>query len=92
MVTTSQDSVLWQCSESIGLLERYESLVSSICYEKIEEHVAANCTDVWDQQMLHDLREWMSRDVVPWLVLMYAREAKTGMGVSQLPSGSVLIS
>ncbi|KAI0032569.1 ubiquitin-protein ligase [Vararia minispora EC-137] len=72
-----QDPNLWQCFETLGLTERYEALISSVCYEHIENHVTGMCAGKWDEQMLSKLREWMADKVVPWMLLPYARGAKT---------------
>jgi hypothetical protein len=73
-----QDSRLWPSFELLGLADRYESLIASVCYEHIEKHVVETCTGKWDEPMLSQLREWMAEKVVPWMLLPYARGAKTG--------------
>jgi len=72
-----QDPQLWSSFETLGLTERYEALVASVCYEHIESHVAEVCSGKWDEPMLTKLREWMADKVVPWMLLPYARGAKT---------------
>jgi anaphase-promoting complex subunit 2 len=72
-----QDSKLWPSFEILGLADRYESLIASVCYEHIEAHVLETCTGKWDGPMLVKLREWMADKVVPWMLLPYARGAKT---------------
>ncbi|KAF8489248.1 ubiquitin-protein ligase [Russula emetica] len=72
-----QDSKLWPSFEILGLADRYESLIASVCYEHIEAHVLETCTGKWDEPMLVKLREWMADKVVPWMLLPYARGAKT---------------
>lgn len=72
-----QDSRLWPSFELLGLADRYESLIASVCYEHIEKHVMETCTGKWDEPMLSQLREWMAEKVVPWMLLPYARGAKT---------------
>ena len=73
-----QDSRLWPSFELLGLADRYESLIASVCYEHIEMHVVETCAGKWDGPMLIQLREWMAEKVVPWMLLPYARGAKTG--------------
>lgn len=73
-----QDSRLWPSFELLGLADRYESLIASVCYEHIEKHVVETCAGKWDEPMLSRLREWMAEKVVPWMLLPYARGAKTG--------------
>ncbi|KAF8264772.1 ubiquitin-protein ligase [Lactarius quietus] len=64
-----QDSRLWPSFELLGLADRYESLIAS--------HVVETCAGKWDEPMLSQLREWMAEKVVPWMLLPYARGAKT---------------
>ena len=81
-----QDSRLWPSFELLGLADRYESLIASVCYEHIEKHVVETCAGKWDEPMLSPLREWMAEKVVPWMLLPYARGAKTGAwSVPSLP-------
>ncbi|KAI0045093.1 ubiquitin-protein ligase [Auriscalpium vulgare] len=75
--TEAQDSRLWTAFEVLGLADRYEALIASVCYEHIEEHVLATCKGKWDEPMLPTLREWMADNVLPWMLLPYARGAKT---------------
>jgi anaphase-promoting complex subunit 2 len=79
-----QDSRLWPSFELLGLADRYESLITSVCYEHIEKHVVETCAGKWDEPMLSRLREWMAEKVVPWMLLPYARGAKTGKWLSLL--------
>jgi anaphase-promoting complex subunit 2 len=72
------DQPLWQAFEQLGMTERYESLIASVCYEHIEEHIVNTYSKVWDKLCLEEAREWMSRHVVPWLLMPYAPNAKTG--------------
>ncbi len=72
-----QDSKLWPSFEILGLADRYESLIASVCYEHIEAYVLETCAGKWDEPMLIKLREWMADKVVPWMLLPYARGAKT---------------
>ncbi|KAI9465102.1 ubiquitin-protein ligase [Lactarius psammicola] len=72
-----QDSRLWPSFELLGLADRYESLIASVCYEHIETHVLETCAGKWNEPMLSQLREWMAEKVVPWMLLPYARGAKT---------------
>ncbi|TBU44447.1 hypothetical protein BD309DRAFT_958345 [Dichomitus squalens] len=70
------DLPLWTACETLGLLDRYESLIASVCYEYIEAHVLNTCAKKWDDSMLVCLREWMAEKVVPWMVMPYARGAR----------------
>lgn len=77
-----QNPQLWACFETLGLTERYEALVASVCYEHIESHVVETCAGEWEEPMLTSLRDWMADRVVPWMLLPYARGAKTGRSPS----------
>jgi anaphase-promoting complex subunit 2 len=77
-----QNSKLWPSFELLGLADRYESLIASVCYEHIEAHVLETCIGKWDEPMLSKLREWMADKVVPWMLLPYARGAKTSESAS----------
>lgn len=72
------DSTMWMTFEELGLIERYESLILSVCYEHIEDHILKTCAKAWDEPMLQPMRDWMSNEIVPWLLMPYAREARTG--------------
>ena len=63
----------------LGLIDRYESVIASVGYEFIENHVLKTCTGEWDKPMLEDLRIWMSEKVVPWMLHVYARGATNGL-------------
>ncbi|KDQ62714.1 hypothetical protein JAAARDRAFT_30609 [Jaapia argillacea MUCL 33604] len=71
------DMSVWGSFETLGLVERYESLIASVCYEHIEAYVLEECRGKWSESMLTGLREWMATKVVPWMVYSYARGAKT---------------
>ncbi|KAL7280018.1 hypothetical protein ACG7TL_006431 [Trametes sanguinea] len=71
------DYMLWMSCETLGLLERYESLISSVCYEHIEAHVHETCAKKWDEPMLPKLRDWMTEKIVPWMIMPYARGARS---------------
>ena len=71
------DTLLWMTFEELGLIERYESLILSVCYEHIENHIVKTCTRVWNEPTLQPMRDWMSNEIVPWLLMPYAREART---------------
>lgn len=73
---------IWKHFEVLGLIERYESAIASVAYERIEEHVLETCTGEWGRPMLEELRVWMTDNVVPWMVHVYARGASTGTSVS----------
>ena len=70
------DLRLWAGFECLGMLERYESLISSVCYEAIEKRVWDRCAKSWEEPELANLREWMTDCVVPWMLLPYARGAR----------------
>ena len=72
------DSPLWSAFDKLGLLDRYESLVSSVCYEYIETYILETCTKKWDEPMLATIREWMADNIVPWMIMPYARGARNG--------------
>ena len=74
---SAQDAKLWPSFELLGLADRYESLIASVCYEHIEAHVLEMSAGKWDESVLVRLREWMADKVVPWMLLPYARGAKT---------------
>jgi anaphase-promoting complex subunit 2 len=73
------DLRLWAAFECLGMLERYESLISSVCYEAIEKHVWDKCAKSWAEPELANLREWMTDCIVPWMLLPYARGARNCM-------------
>ncbi|PSR71728.1 hypothetical protein PHLCEN_2v12376, partial [Hermanssonia centrifuga] len=70
------DVPLWNAFEQLGMQERYETLISSVCYEYIESHILETCAKEWDRPMLYILREWMTNRIVPWMVLPYAKGAR----------------
>ncbi|THH01918.1 hypothetical protein EW026_g872 [Hermanssonia centrifuga] len=70
------DVPLWNAFEQLGMQERYETLISSVCYEYIENHILETCAKEWDRPMLYILREWMTNRIVPWMVLPYAKGAR----------------
>jgi len=71
----SSNSAVWKNFELLGLIDRYESVIASVGYEFIEQHVHETCTGEWAKPVLEDLRVWMSDNVVPWMVHVYARGA-----------------
>ncbi|EMD39909.1 hypothetical protein CERSUDRAFT_112157 [Gelatoporia subvermispora B] len=71
------DMPLWNAFDQLGLLDRYESLISSVCYEHIETHIQESCSGKWGEPMLARLREWMAEKVVPWMIMPYARGARS---------------
>ncbi|KAF8960550.1 hypothetical protein BDZ97DRAFT_1303717 [Flammula alnicola] len=38
---------LWKLFKALGLIDRYESVIASVGYEFIEDHVLKNCTGEW---------------------------------------------
>ncbi|KAH9841592.1 uncharacterized protein C8Q71DRAFT_737818 [Rhodofomes roseus] len=71
------DLPLWGAFEQLGLLDRNESLISSVCYEHIEAHILGTCARRWSERMLQPMREWMTNKIVPWMVMPYARGARS---------------
>ncbi len=71
------DLKLWGDFERLGLLDRFESLIASVGYEQIERRVAETCPGNWNGPMLKNLRDWSSQKIVPWMVLPFARGART---------------
>jgi anaphase-promoting complex subunit 2 len=71
--TPARDLTLWTAFNTLGLLNWYESLISSVCYEAIEMHILGSCAGRWGEAVLGQLREWMGERVVPWMLLPYAR-------------------
>ncbi|EJC98132.1 Cullin [Fomitiporia mediterranea MF3/22] len=86
-VGAQQDTKLWTAFETLGLLDRYENLIASVCYERIEAHVQEICSGNWSEQMLHSLRSWMADQIVPWMILPYARGAKTHEDTKNMLAG-----
>jgi anaphase-promoting complex subunit 2 len=72
-----EDGSIWTHFDTLGLVDRYESLITGVCYTHIEEHVHAECAGEFAQPMLVGLRTWMADNILPWMVLPFARAAKT---------------
>lgn len=72
------DIPLWAAFEKLGFMDRYESLVSTVCHEHVEEYVLGTCEREWSDPMLASIREWMANKIVPWMVMPYARGARNG--------------
>lgn len=70
---------MWEAFETLGLLDRYENIIASVGYEHIEAHVVSNFAGQWSTSVLAELRKWMTNQVVPWMLLMYGRNATTSM-------------
>lgn len=68
---------MWAAFETLGLFDRYEALIASVVYQHIETHVTDTCAGKWEDPVLPDLKEWMSKKIVKWMVSPYARGAKT---------------
>ncbi|RXW21342.1 hypothetical protein EST38_g4511 [Candolleomyces aberdarensis] len=68
-------ATVWQHCETLGFLGRYESVISSVGYERIERHVLETCEGNWSSPMLPELRVWMTNKVLPWLLAIYVRGA-----------------
>lgn len=76
---------MWEAFETLGLLDRYENIIASVGYEHIEAHVVSNFAGQWSTSVLGELRKWMTNQVVPWMLLMYGRNATTSMMHNLLP-------
>jgi anaphase-promoting complex subunit 2 len=72
---TYLDPSIWLAFETLGLVDRYESLIASVAFEYIESHVVSTCSGKWAEPMLNGLKDWMANKVVAWMVLPYARQA-----------------
>ncbi|KAF7331519.1 Anaphase-promoting complex subunit 2 [Mycena kentingensis (nom. inval.)] len=66
---------MWEAFEMLGMADRYEGTIASVGYERIEEYVREMYTGKWDVPVLAEMREWMSSEIVPWMVPMYAKGA-----------------
>ncbi|KAJ7736365.1 hypothetical protein DFH07DRAFT_986179 [Mycena maculata] len=40
---------MWDAFEALGLTDRYEGIIASVGYERIEEYVLETCTGKWDK-------------------------------------------
>lgn len=76
-VTHPPDKDLWAAIDQLGLFDRYENMVASVCYEMIEARVKETCVGKWDEMMVPKMRTWMTDYIVPWMMCPYARNAKT---------------
>jgi anaphase-promoting complex subunit 2 len=72
---------IWVALETLGLIDRYDSLIASVGYEYIEANVLSTCAGKWSEPMLSQIRDWLTNTIVPWMVWPYARGATT----SQFP-------
>lgn len=70
-----RDRLMWQAFDILSLIERYETLITSVGYEYIESHVHENCTGKWAKAVLPELRSWMIDRIVPWMLFPFARGA-----------------
>ncbi|KAL1740891.1 hypothetical protein HDZ31DRAFT_46560 [Schizophyllum fasciatum] len=68
---------LWDTFELLGLVDRYESVIAAVGYEYIEDHVILSCTGNWEEPQLEKLRSWMTENLVEWMLLTYARDARS---------------
>ncbi|GAA94539.1 uncharacterized protein L969DRAFT_125103 [Mixia osmundae IAM 14324] len=56
----------------LGLLARYEPVVYTVAYSRIEETVRSTCASVFDTPgLLQQLRDWIVHTLAPWLGLVY---------------------
>ncbi|KAL1709147.1 hypothetical protein EV121DRAFT_253251, partial [Schizophyllum commune] len=67
---------LWDTFEILGLVDRYESVIAAVAYEFIEAHVLESCKGDWAEPKLEKLKEWMSKNLIEWMLLTYARDAR----------------
>lgn len=72
-----QSTEIWSYFDILGLIDRYEMLIASVCYEHIDARVTMMCARKWGEPMLPQVRAWMAQDVVGWMLKPYARGAKT---------------
>jgi len=70
---------LWQAFDKLGLIDRYETIIATVGYEFIEQHVLETYAGEWSRPILSELHNWMAEKFVPWMVLVYARNASNGM-------------
>ncbi|KAJ7028436.1 hypothetical protein C8F04DRAFT_1119316 [Mycena alexandri] len=66
---------MWEAFEILGLTDRYEGIIASVGYERIEDYVRETCAGKWDAPCLEGLRAWMTEQIVPWMLPMYAKGA-----------------
>lgn len=85
---TGFDPSIFSQFETLGLLDRYESLIASVGYERIEAHVVETCSGKWTEPILPSLREWMSNSMVPWMLVTYAKGAKNSAKRASCPGTS----
>ncbi|TCD66611.1 hypothetical protein EIP91_001120 [Steccherinum ochraceum] len=81
------DKPLWDAFHLLGLSERYDSLISSVCYEYVEAYIVKTCAGKWDEPKLNTIRDWMVNRIVPWMLLPFAREAKTAEDAKSMLQG-----
>ncbi|TFK26875.1 ubiquitin-protein ligase [Coprinopsis marcescibilis] len=74
---TPNMGVVWRDFEALGLIDRYESVIASVGYERIEKQVVEVCEGNWAKPMMEELRNWMTAKVVPWMLQIYARGASS---------------
>ncbi|KAF7291998.1 Anaphase-promoting complex subunit 2 [Mycena indigotica] len=68
---------MWASFETLGMADRYEGIVATVGYERIEHYIHETYAKKWDGQILPDLRKWMSTNIVPWMLPMYAKGASS---------------
>jgi anaphase-promoting complex subunit 2 len=74
---------LFRQLDILGLLDRYESLLSNVVYQQIEHKVSESCPKEWSETRLTGLREWLKETLVPWLAVPYSRGSKTGITIAR---------
>lgn len=70
----------------LGFIDRYESVIANVGYERIERVVKEMCEGNWEKAMLADVRWWVQENVMPWLLAVYGR----GAPVSECAAAAVL--
>ncbi|KAJ7214100.1 hypothetical protein GGX14DRAFT_618390 [Mycena pura] len=76
LVPTAQHApTMWEAFEVLGMTDRYEGIIASVGYERIEQYVRETCAGKWDTPCLEALRAWMTGQIVPWMLPMYAKGA-----------------
>ncbi|TFK95789.1 ubiquitin-protein ligase [Pterulicium gracile] len=68
---------LFSAFDTLGLIDRYDSLLASVGYTFISAHISSTCARQWTKPVLPELRKWMTDVIVPWLVVGYAPGCKS---------------
>ncbi|KAF6754942.1 hypothetical protein DFP72DRAFT_1068086 [Ephemerocybe angulata] len=78
---------VWTEFEKLGLIERYESVISSVAYEHIERRIEETCPNNWAAPMLPEIREWMTQKVVPWMLKIFTHGVTSRHDTQSLLTG-----